>query len=50
LDLEERAKQRLDPASYDFIAGGAGAELVNVMRLSGVSSLAGIGREYVSLS
>ncbi len=27
LDLEEQAKQRLDPASYDFIAGGAGAEL-----------------------
>ena len=27
LDLEERAKQSLDPASYDFIAGGAGAEL-----------------------
>lgn len=24
--LEEQAKQRLDPASYDFIAGGAGAE------------------------
>jgi lactate oxidase len=27
LDLEEQAKQHLDPASYDFIAGGAGAEL-----------------------
>jgi len=27
LDLEEQAKQRLDPASYDFIAGGAGPEL-----------------------
>jgi L-lactate oxidase len=27
LDLEEQAKQRLDQPSYDFIAGGAGAEL-----------------------
>jgi len=27
LDLEQQAKQLLDPASYDFIAGGAGAEL-----------------------
>jgi len=27
LDLEEQAKQQLDPASYDFIAGGADAEL-----------------------
>src|SRR5207249_11570676 len=26
-DLEQLAKQRLDQASYDFVAGGAGAEL-----------------------
>lgn len=26
-DLEQLAKQRLDPAGYDFVAGGAGTEL-----------------------
>ncbi len=26
-ELEEEARRRLDPASYDFIAGGAGSEL-----------------------
>jgi lactate oxidase len=26
-DLEQQAKEQLDPASYDFVAGGAGSEL-----------------------
>jgi len=43
-DLEQQAKQQLDPASYDFVAGGAGSELTLRANLEAFQKIAIVPR------
>src|SRR2546426_29662 len=43
-DLELQAKQQLDPASYDFVAGGAGSELTLRANLEAFQKIAIVPR------
>src|SRR6476661_2635412 len=43
-DLEQQAKQQLDQASYDFVAGGAGSELTLRANLEAFQKIAIVPR------
>ena len=43
-DLEQQAKQQLDPANYDFVAGGAGSELTLRANLEAFQKIAIVPR------